>query len=74
MKSSFIRRVTIRNYKSISACQVDLGTLMFFVGPNGSGKSNFLDALRFVEVQNGESDDATVVQRRGSRPATGGAF
>ena len=48
MKSSFIRRVTIRNYKSISACQVELGTLMFFVGPNGSGKSNFLDALRFL--------------------------
>lgn len=48
MKSPFIRRVTIRNYKSIAACQVDLGTLMFLVGPNGSGKSNFLDALRFV--------------------------
>jgi predicted ATPase len=44
----FIRRVTIRNYKSIAACQVKLGELMFLVGPNGSGKSNFLDALRFV--------------------------
>jgi predicted ATPase len=40
--------VTIRNYKSIAACKVDLGRLMFLVGPNGSGKSNFLDALRFV--------------------------
>lgn len=44
----FIRRVTIGNYKSIAACQVDLQTLTFLVGPNGSGKSNFLDALRFV--------------------------
>jgi len=44
----FLRRVTIRNYKSIAACKVDLGPLMFLVGPNGSGKSNFLDALRFV--------------------------
>jgi len=44
----FIRRVTIRNYKSIAACQVDLSPLMFLVGPNGAGKSNFLDALRFV--------------------------
>jgi predicted ATPase len=44
----FIRRVTIRNYKSIAACKVDLGPLMFLVGPNGAGKSNFLDALRFV--------------------------
>src|SRR6516165_1847375 len=44
----FISRVTIRNYKSIAACQVNLLELMFLVGPNGSGKSNFLDALRFV--------------------------
>ncbi len=44
----FVRRVTIRNYKSIAACQVDLQRLMFLVGPNGAGKSNFLDALRFV--------------------------
>lgn len=48
MKPAFIRRVTIRNYKSIAACQVELTGLMFLVGPNGSGKSNFLDALRFV--------------------------
>ncbi len=46
--SAFIHQVTIRNYKSIAACKVDLGPLMFLVGPNGSGKSNFLDALRFV--------------------------
>jgi predicted ATPase len=44
----FVSRVTIRNYKSIAACRVDLRELMFLVGPNGSGKSNFLDALRFV--------------------------
>jgi predicted ATPase len=44
----FIRSVTIRNYKSIAACNVDLGALTFLVGPNGAGKSNFLDALRFV--------------------------
>lgn len=48
MKPAFIQRVTIRNYKSIAACRVQLGSLMFLVGQNGSGKSNFLDALRFV--------------------------
>ena len=48
MNTPFIRRVTIRNYKSIAATQVDLQPLMFLVGPNGAGKSNFLDALRFV--------------------------
>jgi predicted ATPase len=46
--STFLKRVALRNYKSIATCDVGLGPLMFLVGPNGSGKSNFLDALRFV--------------------------
>lgn len=48
MKTPFIRKITIRNYKSIAACRVDLHSLMFLVGQNGSGKSNFLNAIRFV--------------------------
>jgi predicted ATPase len=46
--STLIRRVRLRNYKSIAACDVELGPLTFLVGPNGAGKSNFLDALRLV--------------------------
>jgi len=44
----FLRRVSIRNYKSIAACDVKLGRFTLIVGRNGSGKSNFLDALRFI--------------------------
>ena len=44
----FITRLTLRNYKSIAACKLDLGPLTFLVGPNGSGKSNCLDSLRLV--------------------------
>src|SRR3990172_10455436 len=44
----FLRRVRIRNYKSIAGCDVQLGRLTVLVGRNGSGKSNFLDALRFI--------------------------
>lgn len=43
-----IRRVVLRNFKSIAACEVRLGPLTFLVGANGSGKSNFLDSMRFV--------------------------
>ncbi len=43
-----ISKVTLRNYKSIASCRVDLHALTFLVGPNGSGKSNFLDGLRFT--------------------------
>lgn len=44
-KPPLITRVKLRNYKSISRCDVALGPLGILVGPNGSGKSNFLDAL-----------------------------
>ncbi len=44
----FLTRVSLQNYKSIAACDVQLYPLTFLVGPNGSGKSNFLDALHFV--------------------------
>lgn len=44
----FLRRVAIRNYKSVGSCRVELGALTILVGRNGAGKSNFLDALRFV--------------------------
>lgn len=44
----FLRRVKVRNYKSIGKCDVQPGRLTLLVGRNGSGKSNFLDALRFV--------------------------
>lgn len=43
-----IRRVVLRNYKSIAACDVPLSPLTFLVVANGSGKSNFLEGVRFV--------------------------
>jgi len=46
--STLLTRVALKNYKSVAACDVELGPLTFLVGPNGAGKSNFLDALRFV--------------------------
>lgn len=45
---AFITRLTLRNYKSIASCSLNLSPLTFLVGPNGSGKSNCLDSLRFV--------------------------
>lgn len=43
-----LRRVQIRNYKSIAFCDVSLAPLTILVGRNGAGKSNFLDALSFL--------------------------
>ncbi len=47
-RAPFLTRVMLRNYRSIEACDVELGPLTFLVGQNGSGKSNFLDALRLI--------------------------
>jgi len=44
-----IRRVQIRNFKSIERAVVDLAPLTVLVGPNGVGKSNFVGALVFLQ-------------------------
>lgn len=43
-----ITRVRLRHYRSIAACDVELGRIALLVGANGSGKSSFLDSLRLV--------------------------
>lgn len=54
-----LKRVVLRNYKSIGYCDVRLQPLTYLVGVNGSGKSNFLDALRLVrDALNGSLDNA----------------
>ena len=55
----FLKRVSLRNYKSIANCDVRLLPLTYLVGANGSGKSNFLDALHLVrDALSGSLDNA----------------
>ena len=61
----FLKRVRIKNYRSIGACDLALGPLTFLVGPNGSGKSNFLDALRFAADALRDSLDHAIRERGG---------
>ncbi|MCP4696291.1 MAG: AAA family ATPase [Gammaproteobacteria bacterium] len=59
MKTAFLSRVMLRNYKSIAACDLRLGPLTYLTGANGSGKSNFLDALHLVrDALTGSLDNA----------------
>lgn len=62
----FLKKLSIRNYKSIAECDVELGSLTLLVGRNGSGKSNFLDALRFVSESLETSVDHAIRSRGGS--------
>jgi predicted ATPase len=63
--SVFITRIVLRNYKSIGACDVQLGPMTFLVGANGSGKSNFLDALHLVRDALTVSLDNALSERGG---------
>ena len=63
--SILIRRVGLRNYKSIGQCKVDLSDLNILVGPNGAGKSNFIDALRLVSESLRETLEYAIRQRGG---------
>lgn len=60
-----IRRVVLRNYKSIGHCDVRLHPLTYLVGHNGAGKSNFLDALHFVRDALAGSLDSAINERGG---------
>jgi predicted ATPase len=44
----FVRRVRVKNYRSIADSDVTLGPLTVLLGFNASGKSNFLDVLKLV--------------------------
>ena len=61
----FIKRVILRNYRSIGYCDVSLGNLTYLVGANGSGKSNFLDALQFIRDALNTSLDNALNERGG---------
>jgi predicted ATPase len=79
MKTAFLTRVMLRNFKSIGDCDVRLAPLTYLVGGNGSGKSNFLDALHLVrDALSGSLDNALnargglgeVRRRSGGHPTT----
>lgn len=44
-----IRKITIKNFKSLRHVELEMGRLNLFFGPNASGKSNFFDALRLLQ-------------------------
>src|SRR6266568_4689920 len=64
-REPFLRRVTIRNFKSIGKCDVKLAKLSVLVGRNGAGKSNFLDGLRFIADGLQSSLDHAIKSRGG---------
>jgi DNA replication and repair protein RecF len=47
--SARIRRLTLSNFRSYHAAQIDVGAnLAVLVGPNGAGKTNLIEAISFL--------------------------
>lgn len=63
----FLRRLRLKNFRSIAACDVELGHFTILVGRNGAGKSNVLDSLRFVAESLQTSLDHAIKARGGFR-------
>lgn len=43
-----IRRIAVKNFKSLRDVSLELGTRNVLVGPNMSGKTNFLSIFKFL--------------------------
>jgi predicted ATPase len=44
----FLKSMSLRNYRSVRACDLQFDNPLFLVGRNGAGKSNVVDALQFM--------------------------
>jgi predicted ATPase len=44
-----VRRLTLRNYKSVERCDIELSDVTILAGRNGAGKSNIIDSLHFIK-------------------------
>jgi DNA replication and repair protein RecF len=49
MPSACIRRLTLTNFRSYHAAQIEVGPgPIVLIGPNGAGKTNFMEAISFL--------------------------
>ena len=60
-----IKKLWVKNYRSLADVTVQLEDLTVFVGHNGSGKSNLVDVFRFLGDAFRLGLDAAIVNRHG---------
>lgn len=64
-----IDRIEIRNFKSITQLEMDLGQVNVLIGANGSGKSNILEAIGMLASRSGDKIELDSMAQRGIRIA-----
>ena len=62
-----VKRVHIKNFKSVVDLRLDLAPVSIFIGENGSGKSNILEALAFAAAAAANKLDNEFLVSRGIR-------
>lgn len=60
-----IKKLKIKNFKSLRDVEIELGKFTVLIGPNASGKSNLLDSLIFLSQSVNSTIDSTSDQRGG---------
>jgi AAA15 family ATPase/GTPase len=67
--SAILRKLIIKNYKSIVDETIELGRVNVFIGSNGCGKSNILEVLAMVAASKAKDLDNDGLYNRGVRIA-----
>ena len=62
-----LKKVVIRNYKSIENLEIPLGRVNVFIGENGAGKSNILEAIALAGAAKARKLDNEFLVSRGIR-------
>lgn len=59
----YIKKLSIKNFKSISFADIEFSKLTLLVGANASGKSNLINVFRFLaDIENRGVDNAIALQ------------
>lgn len=62
-----VKRIHIKNFKSVVDLSLELASVNVFIGENGSGKSNILEALAFAAAAAADKADNEFLVSRGIR-------
>jgi hypothetical protein len=56
MVKASLKKVFIKNFKSLHDCEIEIGKMNVVVGANASGKSNLIEAFRLLKKIYGDKD------------------
>ena len=74
MNEMKLKKITIRNFKSLYDVSFEPGHVNVFIGANGSGKSSVLEAIGVLSAAMTDRVNASSLQRKGVRLSTSSLY